>query len=449
MPSSSACAWWTSGKAANDRVVCRTTIRSKKESARTVLPPQASVAQSRSVLPRDPNQIKASRGGIIGNALRDFTWRTRSRHQPAAGKVQLSILMATNRPGLLACSRIAQACSWAGPNIEVIVRDNSGNLRKRDLLAHFCNENCKIIIADPCDGLANFSEILKMATGEFVFLLADDDFCFDHAIAALPSVIAQNASEAGVVGLTGLYAIEASRGSSIVSYQDVDSDDVVRRLTAFLSYEGPNVLHYAPVRTDLVRRIFNFIHTFPFYFSFHDQIVCMLYLLNGRFARINRLLYLYDVGVWQAAETAQKKDIDFYKDAGLDPAINKLHWFLCGFEGAVLIRNSDIFPVVTLAQRQSMADQWFSTMYHRFKGQPRYTFGSLYADEAEKLCAKLRSATGQLSFHEVLTAISGFIALFSKAHGQTYFDFWDAILNKRQPVPREAAPPRLAAAGGV
>ena len=30
--------------------------------------------------------------------------------------------------------------------------------------------------------------------------------------------------------------------------------------------------------------------------------------------------------------------------AGLDPAINKLHWFLCGFEGAVLVRNSDMFP---------------------------------------------------------------------------------------------------------
>jgi len=39
--------------------------------------------------------------------------------------MQLSILIASNRTGLLACSRIAQACSWAGPNLEVIVRDNS------------------------------------------------------------------------------------------------------------------------------------------------------------------------------------------------------------------------------------------------------------------------------------------------------------------------------------
>ena len=79
----------------------------------------------------------------------------------------------------------------------------------------------------------------------------------------------------------------------------------------------------------------------------------MLYLLNGKFVRLNRLLYLYDVGVWEAADTAQKRDVDFYEDAGLDPAINKLHWFLCGFEGAVLVRNSNIFPDYPLAQRQA------------------------------------------------------------------------------------------------
>jgi hypothetical protein len=363
--------------------------------------------------------------------------------------VQLSILMATNRPGLLACSRIAQACSWATPNIEVIIRDNSGNAQKRDLLTRFRNENSKIIFAEPCDGLTNFSEVLKLATGEFVFLLADDDFCFDHAVAALPSAIEQIADDSNVIGLTGLYAIETPKASSIIAYRNVESEDVTQRMNAFLSYEGPNILHYAPVRADLVRRVFAFMRTLPFYFSFHDQIVCMLYLMNGRFARLDRLLYAYDIGVWQTAETAQKKDLEFYKGAGLDPSVNKLHWFLCGFEGAALIRNSSLFPSVPAAQRQSMADLWFSTMYRRFKGQQRYTFDSAFADEAETLCAKLRTISGQFSFHDMVAAISGFISLFSKAAGHAYFNFWDAILNKREPLPRHAAPPRLTAAGGV
>jgi len=115
--------------------------------------------------------------------------------------VQLSILIGTNRPSLLACSRIAQACSWAGPNVEVIVRDNSGDARKRALLSQFQRDNCKIIIAEPCDALTNASEILKLAKGDFVFLLADDDFGFDHAVASLPGMIEQIGSDQSVAGI--------------------------------------------------------------------------------------------------------------------------------------------------------------------------------------------------------------------------------------------------------
>src|ERR1041384_4361563 len=111
--------------------------------------------------------------------------RTVRIDHPAARPVQLSILMGTNRADLLACSRIAQACSWAGPNIEVIIRDNSGDVKKRALLPHFRRDNCNIIIAEPCDALTNVSEIIKLAKGEFIFLVADDDFCFDHAISAI------------------------------------------------------------------------------------------------------------------------------------------------------------------------------------------------------------------------------------------------------------------------
>jgi len=352
--------------------------------------------------------------------------------------VQLSILIPTNRPGLLACSRIAQACSWAGPNIEVIVRDNSGNAQKRELLGHFKNDNCNIIIAEPCDGLKNMSEILRLAKGDFVFLLADDDFCFDQAIAALPGVIEKIGKNPAVAGVTGAYALDTSQGSAIVSYNDVESDDVATRVAGFLGYDGPNILHYAPVRRELVQRIFAFMNTLPFYFSFHDQVICLLYLLNGKFVRLQRLLYLYDVGIWEATETAQKRDADFYAEAGLDPAINKLHWFLCGFEGAVLIRNADVFPDHPLSVRQPIADRWFATMFVRFKGHARLTFGSPLAGEAERLCAKLLTSTGQLSFHGMLAEICGFIALSSESQAQSYFEFWDAVINKRKPVPRRA-----------
>jgi len=235
--------------------------------------------------------------------------------------------------------------------------------------------------------------------------------------------------------VTGGYAVESSKGSSIVGYQDVDSDDVVTRVNGYLNHQGPNVLAYSALRRTMVERIFVFMNTMPHFFSFHDQIQCLLYLLNGKFVRLQRLMYLYDVGIWGEPETAQKRDVDFYRAAGLDTAVNKLHWFLCGFEGAVLILNSDLTAHLSAAQRQSIADRWFSMMFVRFQGQPRPTFDSRFSLQAEQLCTKLLTSTGQLSFQSMLAEISGFFGLFSQNQAQRYFGFWDAVINKRQPAP--------------
>jgi len=348
----------------------------------------------------------------------------------AARNVQLSILIPSHRHGLLVSSRIAQACSWAGPDIEVIVRDNSGNAEKRALLTKFQRDNCKIILADPCDALTNFCEILKIAKGDFVFMLADDDFCFDHAVAAMPGILVQHGNDATVVGVTGMYVVESSKTSGVVEYKNLDSGSVDMRLASYLSFGGPNVMHYAPVRRTVLVRVFDFINTMPAYFSFHDQITCMLFLLSGRFVRLNRLLYLYDYGVWETNETAQKRDVEFYREAGLDPAINALHWFMCGFEGAVLARNSDLMPNPSPAVRQVIADRWFSSMFMRFKANPRLTFDSAFADEAEKLRIRLLTSTGQLSFQRMLIEICGFMSLLSESYSRRYFDFWSMAVDR-------------------
>jgi hypothetical protein len=353
--------------------------------------------------------------------------------------VQLSVLLPTNRHGPVALSRIAQVCSWAGPAIEVVVRDNSGNAEKRKLLEHFRREHCTIVSVDPCEPLENYSEILRLARGEFIFCVADDDQCFDRAIEALPAIIDRFGKDPAVAGVTGAYALETSQGTSIVNYKGVDSDNPATRVAGFLAYQGPNMLFYSVLRRSLAERILVFMKSIPVYLSFHDQILCLLYLLNGKFVGLQRLFYVYDVGVWEVPESAQKRDVDFYANAGLDPVINKLHWLLCGFEGATLVMNSDIFPGYPAAQRQPIADLWFSTMFARFRGQPRLTFDSRFAGDGERLCAKLQASTGQLSFHGMLTEISSFMALFSKDSAQRYFDFWDAVLNRRTPPPRRAS----------
>jgi hypothetical protein len=348
--------------------------------------------------------------------------------------------MPTHRRGLLACARIVQACSWAGPNIEVIVRDNSGDAEKRKLLETVRNDHCNIIFAGPCESLENFSEILRIAKGEFVFCVADDDYCFDHGIAAVPQMLDQFGGNPAVIGMTGAYAVENSQGSAVVAYPDVDSDDVATRINGYLNYTGANVLVYSVLRRALVERLFAFMNAMPHYFSFHDQIHCLIYLLSGKFLRLKRLLYLYDVGIWEAPESAQQRDLDFYKVAGLDPAINKLHWFLCGFEGAVLALNAEMFSHVPQPQRQKVADRWFSAMFARFVSQKRLAFDSAFGGEADRLCEKLRTSTGQLSFQGMLAEISGFIALSSPQQAERYFAFWDGVINRRtQTPPRRAA----------
>ncbi|HVZ52083.1 MAG TPA: hypothetical protein VG986_08965 [Pseudolabrys sp.] len=354
--------------------------------------------------------------------------------------MQISVLIGTNRSGLSACARIAQACSWASPDIEVIVRDNSGNADKRELLARMRGEHRNIILAEPCDALTNFSEILRLAQGDFIFLAADDDFLFDHAIAALPPLIEKVGGDPAVAGITGAYLVESGQfGSSIMTYQDAEADDAVTRVAGYLNNGGPNILHYAPVRREVVQSVFAFMNTLPFYFSFHDQVVSLLYLLKGKFARLNRIIYGYDLGPWASPETAQQRDLDYYREAGLDPAINKLHWFLCGFEGALLARNAAGLPDYPLPQRQAIADRWFTAMYHRFRSQPRLAGDSVFAGAADRLCAKLQAPAAQLSFESMLSEICGLIALSSPEQAQRYFDFWAAAIAGRLRAPAVAA----------
>ena len=372
------------------------------------------------------------------NARRRFNM-VRRRHSQQRGSVQLSVLMPTHRHSLRTCARIAEACSWAGPRIEVIVRDNSGDAGKRDLITRFQNDHSKVIIADPCDPVTNVVELLRVARGDFVYVVADDDFCFDRAIAAMPGMIDQIGKDASFAGISGAFVVEMSNASRVDGYEGLDSADARTRAIGYLKYQGPNLLFYCPVRRHIAQRVLTLLNAMPLQFPFHDQVLSLLYLLSGKFVSLQRFMYGYDMGVWENPETAQQRDLDFYHAEQLDPAINRLHWFLCAFEGAMLISNPEINAGYSAAQRQPVADVWFSVMYARFKRDNRNTYGSRFAEDAEKLAAKWLALNGPLSFDAMLTDIRDFIALFSDSSAKAYFDFWSAVLNKRNPLAREAA----------
>ena len=177
-------------------------------------------------------------------------------------------------------------------------------------------------------------------------------------------------------------------------------------------------------------------NTLPFFFSFHDQIICLLYLLNGKFIRLKRFLYLYDVGPWERWRNRAEARRRLLQDAPVwIPCINMLHWFLCGFEGAVLIRNADIFPDYPLAQRQVIADLLVLVDVRRASkaAAPHLRFairGRSRKPFARNCRRSSRPAdvSGHAGRHQRLHC-----RCFRSSKAQRYFEFWNAVINKRKP----------------
>ena len=62
--------------------------------------------------------------------------------------MQLSILLPTNRHGPATIARVAQACSWASPEIQVVVRDNSGNAGAFPAMSGELKDGRMVLITD-------------------------------------------------------------------------------------------------------------------------------------------------------------------------------------------------------------------------------------------------------------------------------------------------------------
>jgi hypothetical protein len=343
--------------------------------------------------------------------------------------IRLSIVVASHGHDLASCSRILQACSFAGPRVEVVVRYQSGSATKADFLRGISKENCRFTIAPPGEARENWAETLAAAQGDFALLMSGDDVLFDRAMTMLPGVLESVAADASVIGVAAPSLIETPKGAEAFDYPNIDADDPLVRLSGYLSAERPNVLLFSPVRRATITWALDILRDKPLALPFDDQLSSMLYLVAGKFARMTRLMHVHDAGMADAARGAEAA---FYERAHLDPAINTLHWLMCGFEGATLIRHADLPVGYSPQQRQAMADLWFSAMFGRFKVHPRETYGSPLAGEAAKTCARWTAAAGRLSFADMLADICQFLALSSQETALKYFASWSAMLGLRQ-----------------
>jgi hypothetical protein len=338
--------------------------------------------------------------------------------------MHLSLVMPSNRVGLGAYARILAACSWAGDNVEVIIRDNSGSEEKASFLQTINADNCKIVSVPPCSMIENSAKVVDMASGDFMMWLADDDLTTEFAIRSAVEAIAAHGGDESVAGIDGLYLLERIQQSAFYSYPPLDSTNAGERSAAFLA-AGVNLLDYAPIRRPIYISASIFTRKIPFNFVFRDFILSILSLLQGRYVRVERVIYIYNNENWDSAELCMKSDLKYYMADGFDDSLILLHWLICAMEGARAIFGAPLAQAPSPQERAQVASVWYGNMLGRARMSQnwRQALSSPRADEASRLADKWLSKK-EVSLDGLLEDLCMFFSAFSAEKALTYYKFW-------------------------
>jgi len=339
--------------------------------------------------------------------------------------MKLSILMPSHRTGLSACSRILEACSWASDDIEVIVRDNSGDAAKRSFLSQIRNkpDNCRIICV-PEDGIyENMIALMEAARGDFIFFSADDDLCSRGSINAVCAAIKQCGDDDSVVGVTGHYLFETTAGSQLMGYSQVDSPAPADRINSYFAL-GLNLIYYSAVRRTTWLELCRWVGSLPMRFTYLDLVMVVLALLSGRYIDIKRMIYIYDFTGWEGGLKFEK-DYALYQAAGIDRSALYLHGLFCAFEGTKVIL-SDLFAKnLTVQERMGAATRWYQAVLGSTVPANPETVLDIYASQ---LRAKWLQ-TQKVDLDTLLADLSDFLDLATedKAQALRYREYWSAM----------------------
>jgi glycosyltransferase involved in cell wall biosynthesis/predicted negative regulator of RcsB-dependent stress response len=372
--------------------------------------------------PVTPNEDRASfAAGCF--AVAEVTGPACRQPAKAAGP-KLSIVMPTNRASLSTCARVFDACACADEDVEVIIHDNSGDSEKRKYLSAIDRRNCNVVMVAPCNGRENYLKALSLTKGEFVFYVADDDVLTRPAIEPVMGLIKGHFNDASVAGITGTYLVEGTHKSALVRYPPLDSTSVAQRVQGFFSGPAANALNYAVVRRSIVDEVMLFGGTLPYWFSYTDQLISLMYLAAGRFLSINRVLYQYDTTNWDTVERAMQSDLNYFRANQLDGSMLRVMWLFCGLEGAKIVLNKFGHLSLPEEERQAAAGYWFRQMYDRFiQNSHRTDPASKFDSQAVSLSNKWKNFP-QDSLEELLADLCEFLALSNKQGAERYAKFW-------------------------
>jgi len=310
---------------------------------------------------------------------------------------------------------------------EVIVRDNSENVEKRAVLDKVQSSTVRVINVPNRGSVENFTEIIHAAAGDFVLYLADDDWLSVRGLEQLHSMAAPFVDDLSISGATGSFLIETSSMTGFLKFDGLDSQDAKRRLAGYFTANGPNVLFYSAVRRSLMLFGLRMMGSLPYKFSFHDQLMTLLYVAAGRVLQLDRIVYFYDLGEWESSEGTLAKDRAFYLDAGLPVEIDRLHWLICGLEGALLLR-SRMFANQGLAEAPQLAAAWFSENFARFYARDREQ--GYAPSPANTITQEIKDkwrGISEANPSELLLDLCSAFEIVDKKGAERYFEFWSTV----------------------
>jgi glycosyltransferase involved in cell wall biosynthesis len=341
--------------------------------------------------------------------------------------MKLSIVIPTNRITYSAIARILEVATLDASKFEVIVRDNANDEHKRKLLAQVKSPTLTLLHVPNQGPMENSTQALRLATGDFVLYFADDDWISTAALRHLHDIGSLHAADESISLLTGSYLLELAAGSGHIRYSGIDSDDAVERLKGYFQANAPNVLYYSAVRRSVLTFCMELTQSLPIHFSFHDILMVLIYLALGKSVQVDRVLYHYDQTEWETKEGTLAKDRAWYVDAGLPIELDRLHWLICGLEGALML-NSRLLSDKGSYDRLQLCGLWFGGMFNRFKNWNRDSgWASNSTNEAAKRLKEKWVAGHEVNLHELLFDLCDVIEITNKQAAQKYFQFWSTL----------------------
>lgn len=343
--------------------------------------------------------------------------------------MKVSIICPTNRTSNSAIANIIGLSQNHGPDIEIIISDNSGSKKKAELISSLKGPSCVYIQSESCGPFENFANAVARAKGDYTFIASDDDILFTHRLENLLSEISDSEKSGQQFGITGNFLITSGVKDQIVSYKDsFDNDDASARIINFANsmLNLPNLLYYSLHDTNNIKKSFEFLRNLPFKFSHSDQLQSIVFLAHSKFLYSESILYNYDLSEWNSYEKAVEKDASFYRSAGLSDKFALIHYLIQAVEGYFLI-SSDYLRQITNADLSFAAKHWFIT---KFKLQSSLS-DKIYSEDSftlnfHNLISNLRKR-GEVNIRELVKEISKAFDEELPGAGQMFEKFWVSL----------------------